>query len=82
MRPNYRFVRIVATRWLAVELAAGLLCLCITIVGVSAIISLLLTRNLATLLPVTLGFGSTSAWLASQSWPIVHDAWHGFAPGR
>ena len=76
----WRVSRLVAARWLAVELAAGLIALCVVIVGVSAIVSILVTKSLGPLGPVMFGFGVSSSWLARKSWPIVVDAWNGFPP--
>jgi hypothetical protein len=80
LRSAWRISRTVLTRWLAIELAAGLIALCVVIVGVGAIVSILLTESLGPLLPVSLGLGIGSVWLARKSWPMVAEAWDGF-PG-
>lgn len=77
-RPGWQRLRHLGYRWLALELAAGLAALCVTISGVSMVISLLLTRDPATLLPVALGFIPASVWLAHESWPLVTEAWNGY----
>jgi hypothetical protein len=46
------------------------------------VIAILLTRNLETLIPALVGFGTTSVWLVHEAWPIVGEAWSGFAALR
>jgi hypothetical protein len=80
LRSVWSLTRLVTARWLAVELAAGLIAICVVIVGVSVIITILLTRSVGAVVPVVVTLGSSSIWLARESWPIVQEAWNGF-PG-